>query len=207
MRKFYRILAFSTSATDSDGDGLSDAFEAQIGTNPATVDSDGDGFRDGFEFLAGTDPNDPNEFPDDQRHLPEVEFETVLSSATEGDGPHTLAITASDNFTGTVHYAVNARSSAISGVDFQALPNTVNLTSGTGAITLDLIDDTNISKQERLLLIDILPDPGSAYRASGGSRTLYALVTMTRIGVASSSRKILSGRSVSALPKGARAPK
>jgi len=42
---------------DSDGDGLTDAFENQIGTDPANPDTDGDGLGDGEEVLQiGTDP-------------------------------------------------------------------------------------------------------------------------------------------------------
>jgi hypothetical protein len=44
---------------DSDTDGLTDAKEASIGTDPLDVDSDGDGFSDGVEVGAGSDPTDP----------------------------------------------------------------------------------------------------------------------------------------------------
>lgn len=42
---------------DSDGDGLSDAREAELGTDPNNADSDGDGINDGDEVALGTDPN------------------------------------------------------------------------------------------------------------------------------------------------------
>jgi hypothetical protein len=41
---------------DSDGDGLGDAQEAELGTDPANPDSDEDGLLDGAEVTAGTDP-------------------------------------------------------------------------------------------------------------------------------------------------------
>lgn len=41
---------------DSDGDGLTDAEEAELGTDPEDVDSDGDGFDDPDELDAGTNP-------------------------------------------------------------------------------------------------------------------------------------------------------
>ncbi|HEY2745529.1 MAG TPA: hypothetical protein VGL86_12925, partial [Polyangia bacterium] len=41
---------------DSDGDRLSDAFEAAIGTSPTLHDTDGGGLDDGAELAAGTDP-------------------------------------------------------------------------------------------------------------------------------------------------------
>lgn len=46
---------------DDDGDGLSDAFEALLGTDPLSPDSDNDGISDFDEIAAGTDPNDPND--------------------------------------------------------------------------------------------------------------------------------------------------
>ncbi|HMP89433.1 MAG TPA: OmpA family protein [Kiritimatiellia bacterium] len=46
---------------DSDGDGLSDAYEIQIGTNPFDPDTDGDGLTDGEEVLIyKTDPLNPD---------------------------------------------------------------------------------------------------------------------------------------------------
>jgi hypothetical protein len=45
---------------DSDGDGLTDAEEAALGTNPYLYDTDGDGFNDGMEVAAGTDPLNPS---------------------------------------------------------------------------------------------------------------------------------------------------
>lgn len=44
---------------DSDGDGLTDAEEADLGTNPNIADTDGGGVNDGDEMLAGTNPLDP----------------------------------------------------------------------------------------------------------------------------------------------------
>ena len=41
---------------DADGDGLIDAFEAEIGTDPTVADTDGDGLDDAAEVAAGTDP-------------------------------------------------------------------------------------------------------------------------------------------------------
>lgn len=44
------------SGTDSDNDGLSNAKEAVVGTNPNQADSDGDGMNDGDEAAYGTNP-------------------------------------------------------------------------------------------------------------------------------------------------------
>ena len=48
---------------DSDGDGVSDAEEADLGTNPNEEDSDGDGYTDGEELDQGFDPIDPDDHP------------------------------------------------------------------------------------------------------------------------------------------------
>lgn len=42
--------------TDADLDGLTDAREAELGSNPNKADTDGDGMTDGAEALAGTNP-------------------------------------------------------------------------------------------------------------------------------------------------------
>jgi hypothetical protein len=47
----------SATGADSDADGLTDAFEKQIGTNARAADSDADGFTDAYEALVTrTDP-------------------------------------------------------------------------------------------------------------------------------------------------------
>ena len=59
-----RFFAFNRNAlarngqqlVDSDGDGLSDDEENQIGTDPLNPDTDGDGVGDGLERLEGLDP-------------------------------------------------------------------------------------------------------------------------------------------------------
>ncbi len=54
------IARFSAMAPldtgDSDADGLMNAWERSMGTDPGVADSDGDGLTDAEEVLAGTDP-------------------------------------------------------------------------------------------------------------------------------------------------------
>ncbi len=47
-----------TADVDSDGDGLTDAREVELGTDPFNADTDGDGISDADEIAAGTDPLD-----------------------------------------------------------------------------------------------------------------------------------------------------
>jgi gliding motility-associated-like protein len=49
---------------DQDGDGLTNAQEAVLGTNPTNPDTDGDGIPDGVEVANGSNPLDPCD-PDD----------------------------------------------------------------------------------------------------------------------------------------------
>src|SRR5439155_11550215 len=53
------VVSASASSLDSDGDGLSDAQEILLGTDPFNPDTDGDGFADGVEVASGSDPLDP----------------------------------------------------------------------------------------------------------------------------------------------------
>lgn len=49
-------LAPVTGDTDTDGDGLSDIQELLLGTDPTLIDTDGDGYTDLVEFESGSDP-------------------------------------------------------------------------------------------------------------------------------------------------------
>ena len=51
-------LVGTRGATDSDGDGLSDAREEEIGTDPYDDDTDGDLISDGIEDSTGTNPKE-----------------------------------------------------------------------------------------------------------------------------------------------------
>ncbi|HEX7632044.1 MAG TPA: LamG-like jellyroll fold domain-containing protein [Lacunisphaera sp.] len=55
------FTAVNDFAYDSDGDGLSNAYELAHGLNPYNRDSDGDGIPDGWEIAHGLNPLDPSD--------------------------------------------------------------------------------------------------------------------------------------------------
>jgi hypothetical protein len=73
------------AALDSDGDGLTDAAEAQWGTDPHEPDTDGGGVGDGAEVERGSDPLDPG---DDEPPDPPVDqdHDGLLDSLEPGLG-------------------------------------------------------------------------------------------------------------------------
>jgi len=73
---------------DGDGDGLNDAEEAALGTDPALADTDGDGIDDGDElFDRGTDPADDDSDGDGLLDGDELaEGTDPLRADTDGDG-------------------------------------------------------------------------------------------------------------------------
>lgn len=71
---------------DTDGDGVSDAEEISVGTNPNSNDTDNDGLLDGEEFVRGTNPLDPDCDDDGLLDGEEVAHNTnVFDSDTDDD--------------------------------------------------------------------------------------------------------------------------
>lgn len=71
---------------DTDADGISDADEATLGTNPNSNDTDGDGLLDGDELVRGTNPLDPDGDDDGLLDGEEITHNTnVFNSDTDGD--------------------------------------------------------------------------------------------------------------------------
>lgn len=77
------------SNIDTDGDGLTDGFEREIGTDPNNPDTDGDGLTDGEEVLTyKTDPLNPDTDGDGLTDGDEVKVYLTdpLNPDTDGDG-------------------------------------------------------------------------------------------------------------------------
>lgn len=73
--------------TDSDGDGLSDAREQMLGTNPEDPDSDSDGLNDSQELALNTDPLDSDTDGDGIPDKNEIEIGTDPALRdTDNDG-------------------------------------------------------------------------------------------------------------------------
>lgn len=73
---------------DTDGDGLFDCEEDELGTDPELVDSDADGLPDGVEWRFGLDPTAYDIHGDlDYDGIPNGEEVAGFSSPTERDGP------------------------------------------------------------------------------------------------------------------------
>jgi YD repeat-containing protein len=68
---------FTDPNADADGDGLANAYEILLGTDPFNPDTDGDGFSDGLEVTAGSDPLNPACTPVNCRLHGEVESLTT----------------------------------------------------------------------------------------------------------------------------------
>jgi len=168
---FFRALAvFSTN--DLDGDGLPLIAETGLGTNPNLGDTDMDGFSDGAEVLAGTDPLDIMSFPMSSG-VPLASFTDSVSTAVEGHGGHSLTVTFDRPASGTLHYQVNPRSTAVPGIDYQALSGTVAITGSTAQILIVPINDLT-NRSDRTLTIDLVEMTG--YRIGVGSFHAVRLV-------------------------------
>ncbi|WP_268235746.1 hypothetical protein, partial [Enterococcus wangshanyuanii] len=72
---------------DTDGDGVPDGKELELGTDPLNPDTDGDGVPDGKELELDTDPLNPDTDGDGVPDGKELELGTdPLNPDTDGDG-------------------------------------------------------------------------------------------------------------------------
>ena len=87
------VVTLLDGAVDTDGDGLLNEQETEIGTDPLLADTDGDGIDDGLEVEKGSDPLNDNDFDEDGlTNLQETSgsanpWTTVDGVATLGSAP------------------------------------------------------------------------------------------------------------------------
>ncbi len=80
-------LGTDPTAADSDDDGLSDAREVELGTDPTAADTDDDGLTDGDEVATGTDPAAADTDDDGLPDARELDLGTNATVAdTDDDG-------------------------------------------------------------------------------------------------------------------------
>jgi len=95
-----QITTAPTPIQDSDGDGMSDAFETTHGIDDPAGDPDGDGISNLQEFLNGTDPAPPEDFmppANDSVNATGLLTEVVLGSTTTNDGQDGVLTAQPDN--------------------------------------------------------------------------------------------------------------
>lgn len=77
--------------TDSDGDGLLDAKEWEIGTDPTRKDTDGDGIDDKSEIIIGCDPLTPDACAEDMVYAVVIYEDTDRTKTFEIETPDPTA--------------------------------------------------------------------------------------------------------------------
>lgn len=80
------LVACSSGSSDSDGDFLSDEFEALIGTRRDLRDSDGDGFTDAEEHLSYYDATDNGDHPMEDSDYPRLALPEDIEADGWGEG-------------------------------------------------------------------------------------------------------------------------
>lgn len=80
-------LGMNVNSTDTDGDGLFDREEVKVyKTNPLSTDTDGDGISDGDEVKSGSNPNGEGSITDKNSNLP---FPVKNGESTSSSAPET----------------------------------------------------------------------------------------------------------------------
>jgi uncharacterized protein YegL len=162
-------------AVDTDGDGLTDAAEALIGTSPLLKDTDGDGFSDFLEVQLRNSGFDPL-YPDDADCQQATDKED-----TDGDGllnceeryvgtSLQLGDTDADGYSDDIEYRGGTNpviADARGDLDFDSAPNGFELANHTDPLRDDVADFSQIAY--RYTVNEITPTAGATQSADGGT--------------------------------------
>jgi hypothetical protein len=137
---FFRVLGVLPAFTDTDQDGLDDAWEQRHFGSLAPLasgDPDTDGYTNLQEYRAGTDPKNALSQPP----FPLVSFGQAQLTAKEGQTVK-VPLILNKPWTGQLHFAVNG--TAVSGEDFEAFPSTITVSGKSAELTLSLKDNIRL---------------------------------------------------------------
>ena len=90
------LVLTSDETADDDGDGLTNAEEAEAGTDPAKADTDGDGYDDGEELAQAGNPIDRCTWPAGPGHWPDFSDEAGLLGIGGGNASWSVGSIAPD---------------------------------------------------------------------------------------------------------------
>lgn len=121
-------ISVNDCIVDSDGDGLTDGQEAELGTDPNNPDTDGDGINDGDEVANGTDPLDPC----DPNLTPACNPADIDLAITKTANRNRAQVGQSVIFTITIRNLIGRRVLDI--VVGEGIPSGFNLTSASASI-------------------------------------------------------------------------
>jgi hypothetical protein len=161
---------------DTDGDGLDDDLEAQIGTSPLLVDTDGDGFSDFLEYKLRNSGFNPL-YPDDANCTQKTDRDD-----SDGDGllnceeryigtSLQLQDTDGDGYSDDLEYHNGTNPSIADGFgdfDFDSAPNGFELANHTDPLRSDAADFSQIAYRYKLVPTNV----GSGDAAPSG-QTCY----------------------------------
>lgn len=137
----------TVAGADTDGDGLTNLQEFQLGTDPRNPDTDGDGLSDGQEVKLGTNPLNPDTDGDGLSDGDEVRLGTnPLKADTDGDGiPDGIEVKLGlnplvpDPTTTVQGHVVDQNGNAVSGANVVVFRFFVATTDAAGFFSLPIV--------------------------------------------------------------------
>ncbi|MDB4666378.1 leucine-rich repeat protein [Akkermansiaceae bacterium] len=137
--------------SDTDNDGLDDGDEIILETNPLDPDSDNDGYKDGQEQEEGTDPNESGSYPQRTLTVP-----TVGNGSVSGGGSYALGVTATLTATPATGYVFISWNSAIKNPLTITMDSNQSISAIFGPDTRDP-DGDGLSNYQELILFNTDP--------------------------------------------------